>query len=49
MGAIEDDVKPKLNTHLAARKLVDFAGPLGWDLSAVNTGRAGDPSARAPG
>src|SRR5258708_24716605 len=38
--AIEDDVKPRLKAHLAARKLVDFEGPLGWDHSATNLGRA---------
>ena len=35
-AAIEDDVTPKLKTQLAARKLVDFTGPGGWDLSSVN-------------
>jgi uncharacterized linocin/CFP29 family protein len=39
-AAIEDDVTPKLRTQLAARKLVDFTGPAGWDLSSVNLGRA---------
>jgi uncharacterized linocin/CFP29 family protein len=38
--AIEDDVKPRLKAHLAARKLIDFEGPLGWDYSATNLGRA---------
>src|SRR5580765_7901477 len=38
--AIEADVKPRLKTHLAARKLVDFEGPLGWAHSATNLGRA---------
>ena len=38
--AIEADVKPRLKAHLAARKLVDFEGPLGWDHSATNLGRA---------
>jgi uncharacterized linocin/CFP29 family protein len=37
--AIEEDVKPRLVAHLAARKLVDFEGPLGWDHSATNLGR----------
>jgi uncharacterized linocin/CFP29 family protein len=37
--AIEEDVKPRLEAHLAARKLVDFVGPLGWDHSATNVGR----------
>jgi len=38
--AIESDVKPRLEAHLAARKLVDFDGPLGWDHSATNLGHA---------
>ena len=38
--AIQEDVKPRLETYLAARKLVDFTGPLGWDYSATNLGRA---------
>jgi uncharacterized linocin/CFP29 family protein len=28
-----------LKLHLAGRKIVDFRGPYGWELSAVNTGR----------
>src|ERR1700730_2192249 len=44
--AIEADVKPRLKAHLAARKLVDFEGPLGWDHSATNLGRG--PSIAAP-
>jgi uncharacterized linocin/CFP29 family protein len=38
--AIEADVRPRLEAHLAARKLVDFAGPMGWEHSATNLGRA---------
>jgi uncharacterized linocin/CFP29 family protein len=38
--AIEADVRPRLEAQLAARRLVDFEGPLGWDHSAVNLGRA---------
>lgn len=37
--AIEDDAKPRLATYLAARKLVDFNGPLGWGHSATDLGR----------
>ena len=37
--AIEDEIKPRLETHLAARKLVDFEGPLGWTHSATSLGR----------
>jgi uncharacterized linocin/CFP29 family protein len=36
---IEQEIKPRLETHLAARKLVDFVGPLGWAHSATNLGR----------
>ena len=38
-AAIEDEIKPRLETHLAARKLVDFEGPLGWTHSATALGR----------
>lgn len=36
---IEDEARRTLKTTLAARKLVDFRGPLGWDASAIGTGR----------
>jgi uncharacterized linocin/CFP29 family protein len=36
---IEEEATRTLKTHLAARKLVDFIGPLGWDSSAVSLGR----------
>ncbi|TVR96564.1 MAG: bacteriocin [Rhodospirillales bacterium] len=36
---IEDEAKQTLMRILAARKLVDFEGPLGWDVSAIGTGR----------
>ena len=36
---IEDEAKRTLKLKLAARKLVDFTGPLGWEASAVNEGR----------
>lgn len=39
-GAIEREAKARLATHLAARKLVDFAGPHGWSHSAANLGRS---------
>jgi uncharacterized linocin/CFP29 family protein len=45
--AIEDDVSPRLAAQLAARKLVDFEGPLGWDHSATNLGRV-HPIERLP-
>ena len=40
--AIEQEVKPRLTTYLAARKLVDFEGPAGWSHSAVGLGRVTD-------
>jgi uncharacterized linocin/CFP29 family protein len=36
---IDDETKQLLGPALAARKLVDFAGPEGWDHSATNLGR----------
>jgi uncharacterized linocin/CFP29 family protein len=36
---IEKDARRTLKTACAARKLVDFVGPLGWEASAVNRGR----------
>ena len=37
---IEDEAKRTLKAMLAARKLVDFDGPRGWEASAVSLGRA---------
>jgi uncharacterized linocin/CFP29 family protein len=37
--AIDQEAKSRLPTYLAARKLVDFTGPLGWSHSATNLGR----------
>jgi uncharacterized linocin/CFP29 family protein len=37
--AIDQEAKTRLTLHLAARKLVDFAGPHGWSHSATNLGR----------
>jgi len=37
---IEDEAARTLKTMLAARKLVDFAGPRGWDAAAVSLGRS---------
>ena len=37
---IEDEARRTLKRMLAARKLVDFKGPLGWHASAVNLGRS---------
>jgi uncharacterized linocin/CFP29 family protein len=36
---IESEAKSRLVTHLAARKLVDLAGPHGWGYSATDLGR----------
>jgi uncharacterized linocin/CFP29 family protein len=36
---IDDEAKSRLPTYLAARKLVDFAGPHGWTHSSTNLGR----------
>lgn len=38
--AIEEEAREVLEVHLAARRLFDFDGPLGWDVSAINLGRA---------
>lgn len=38
-SAIEAEARSTLRTYLAARKVVELAGPLGWDHSAVNLGR----------
>jgi uncharacterized linocin/CFP29 family protein len=37
---IDQEAKQRLAPALAARKLVDFSGPHGWDHSATNLGRA---------
>ncbi len=36
---LDDEARQRLVPALAARKLVDFAGPLGWEHSATNLGR----------
>jgi uncharacterized linocin/CFP29 family protein len=36
---VEDEARTRLTPALAARKLVDFAGPHGWEYSATNLGR----------
>ena len=36
---IDDEARERLTPALAARKLVDFAGPHGWEYSATNLGR----------
>src|SRR5262245_13670904 len=39
--AIDDEAKKALKLILAARRIVDFTGPLGWSVSAVSLGRTG--------
>jgi uncharacterized linocin/CFP29 family protein len=36
---IDEEARRVLRLHLAGRRLVDFSGPHGWQLGAVNTGR----------
>ena len=36
---IDDEAARSLKHFLAARRLVDFTGPLGWEHSAVDVGR----------
>jgi len=44
---IDDEARDRLGVALAARRLVDFSGPHGWDHSAANLGRT-EPIAEAP-
>jgi uncharacterized linocin/CFP29 family protein len=37
--AIDDEARERLTPALAARKLVDFSGPHGWEHSSANLGR----------
>jgi len=46
--AIEQEAKSRLETHLAARKLVDFEGPLGWAHAATVLGRTTTVAGPAP-
>src|SRR5688500_6848417 len=36
---IDAEAKRTLTTLLAARRLVDFKGPVGWNCSSISTGR----------
>jgi len=36
---IDEEARRVLKLNLAGRKLVDFSGPHGWQLGAINTGR----------
>jgi uncharacterized linocin/CFP29 family protein len=47
--AIDQEAKTRLTTHLAARKLVAFAGPHGWSHSATHLGRIVSISAPSAG
>jgi uncharacterized linocin/CFP29 family protein len=38
-GVLDEEARQRLTVALAARHLVDFAGPLGWTYSATNLGR----------
>lgn len=42
---IDEEARRGLANYLAARKLIDFSGPRGWDFSAVATGRLGPAEA----
>ena len=44
---IDEEARERLTPALAARKLVDFAGPHGWQHSATNLGRT-EPVTKAP-
>jgi uncharacterized linocin/CFP29 family protein len=47
---LDDEARERLTPALAARKLVDFSGPRGWDYSATNLGRTSAlKSAPCPG
>jgi len=47
-GLIDDEARERLTPALAARKLVDFRGPHGWQHSAMTLGRV-EPLIGAPG
>ena len=48
-AAIEEEATRTLKRHLAGRRVVDVAGPAGYGLSAVGTGRVSDIGAPADG
>jgi uncharacterized linocin/CFP29 family protein len=47
-SVLDSEARERLTPPLAARKLVDFSGPHGWDHSATNLGRT-EERADAPG
>jgi len=46
-GLLDGEARARLTPALAARKLIDFSGPHGWDHSATNLGRT-SPLAATP-
>jgi uncharacterized linocin/CFP29 family protein len=46
---VEQEAREVLQLHLAARRLVDFEGPLGWDHSAIDLGRVEPLASRGAG
>jgi uncharacterized linocin/CFP29 family protein len=44
---LDSEARDRLTTALAARKLIDFSGPHGWNYSATNLGRT-ESLAKAP-
>jgi len=46
---IDGEAERTLRLHLAARRLVDFHGPTGWETSCVNLGRTGDAEVAVKG
>src|ERR1700742_3817432 len=40
--AIDEEASQTLKMNLAARRLVDFSGPHGWQTSSINLGGADD-------
>ena len=43
---LDEEATERLAPALAARKLVDFSGPQGWEYSATNLGRTKPDPAR---
>ena len=46
-AAVDAEAARVLKLNLAGRRIVDFRGPHGWELAAVNTGRLDDLARRA--
>jgi uncharacterized linocin/CFP29 family protein len=38
-SSVDEEARRTLKTLLAARRLVDFKGPLGWPAGSIATGR----------